>query len=416
MEKLHIILINDNVIHSRLEDLASRTQATYWLLAGTHYQNRLESDSAWHEAIFSRILEQEPFTDEAIHQRIEQELAGLHPDKLVFLTNDEACEMTCLALQQSFSQPLWQEEQLQFFIHKVRSKQAVAEAGVRVPHYRQFDKQRFLAERKAYCNELAEAIGFPMIAKPVDRYASMDVRRINSLYELYGWASWCTGPRDQNVYEVEEFIDGVLYHCDSLVQHGQLIWSNACKNVNPCMEFASGRTIGAFTIPVQDSDAIAVRELNARVVKALNPPDGGTHLECFRKANGELVFLEIAARPPGGDMVGIYNYCIGVDLDIAHFLLRAQEPYLLELHQPLRYGGWAIHPKRTGRIKALHLPSLRSQNQIKMNVAVGEQVAIPSKHIAEEPSAEIWLYSETYENIDHDTGLLKDLQLCEMEK
>lgn len=416
MEKLYITLINDNVFHSNLEELVSRTNATYWLLAGPHYQDRLASLPEWHHTIFSRVLEQEPFTSEALHERVQQELIGVHADKLVFLTNDESCELACIGLQRSFAGPIWKEEQVEPFIHKVRSKQSLARAGVRVPRYRQFDKQRFLAQRKAYCKELAEEIGFPMISKPVDRYASMDVRRLDNLYELYGWASWCTGPRDQNTYEVEEFIEGELFHCDSLVQRGQLIWSNACKNVNPCMDFASGRSIGAFTIPLEDENAIAVREFNAHIVKALNPPDGATHMECFRKADGELIFLEIAARPPGGDMVGIYNYCIGVDLDVVHLMLRAGEPYQLKLNEQLRYGGWAIHPKRAGQVKAIHLPPFHSKNRVKMNIALGERVNTRSKNIIEEPSAEFWLYSETYEDIDQDTRMLKELQLCEMER
>lgn len=412
MDKLHLILVNDNVIRSTLEDLASRTGADYWLVASPHYLAKLSDQ---HRAIFSRIICQEDFATPALAERLGWELAGVHPAKLAFLTNDESCEIACAELQQAFAAPMWTAEQLLPFINKMVSKQALARVGIRLPNHLPFDKRRYAVERDAYCQHLAETIGFPMIVKPVDRYASMDVRRLETVHELRAWAAWCVSPKDRNTYEIDEFIEGELFHCDSLIQHGAIIWSNACPNVNPCLQFTAGRSIGAYTVPTDRKDTAAIRAFNARVLAALDPPDGATHMECFRTAGGELVFLEISARPPGGDLVGLYRHCFGFDMDVAHFVLRAREPYRLELAGQTRYAGWVIHPKRHGRIKAIHAPVLHSRARVRLRVAAGEVIAASSRHIVDEPAAEFWLYSDDHEQIARDCRTLKELRLCEMD-
>jgi hypothetical protein len=42
--------------------------------------------------------------------------------------------------------------------------------------------------------------------------------------------------------------------------------------------------------------------------------DGFTHMEWYRKADGEVVFGEIGARPPGARTVDVMNYATDADL------------------------------------------------------------------------------------------------------
>jgi hypothetical protein len=240
----------------------------------------------------------------------------------------------------------------------------------------------------------------------------MDVRRIESMAELRGWATWSVSQKDRNTYEIDEFVEGTLFHCDSLVQGGKIIWSNACRNINPCMQFALGRSIGAYTLPVDHDDAIAVRAFNAQALEALEPPDGAVHLECFMTPSGELVFLELGARPPGGDMVGLYKRCLGLDLDLAHFLLRAGEPFRLELSGDGSYGAWGVHPKRAGRVLAIEMPEFLSESRVKLNVAVGDTIDSGSRSLMGEAAAEFWLYNKSFALLDRDIDVLRELQLC----
>jgi hypothetical protein len=56
------------------------------------------------------------------------------------------------------------------------------------------------------------------------------------------------------------------------------------------------------------------REMGRAVLRALNFDTGFTHMEWFRKPSGEVVFGEIACRPPGARSVDVMNYASDTDL------------------------------------------------------------------------------------------------------
>jgi hypothetical protein len=58
----------------------------------------------------------------------------------------------------------------------------------------------------------------------------------------------------------------------------------------------------------------AGQEMGRQVLEALGFHTGFTHMEWYRKADGEVVFGEIGARPPGARVVDLMNY--GTDGDV----------------------------------------------------------------------------------------------------
>ena len=68
---------------------------------------------------------------------------------------------------------------------------------------------------------------------------------------------------------------------------------------------------------LRDLEDPAIRpgvELGRRVLGALGMGTGFTHMEWFRKPDGEAVFGEIACRAPGANMVDLMNYTGDIDL------------------------------------------------------------------------------------------------------
>jgi hypothetical protein len=51
-----------------------------------------------------------------------------------------------------------------------------------------------------------------------------------------------------------------------------------------------------------------------QVLKAMNFRDGFTHMEWYLRPDGEAVFGEIGARPPGGRTVDAMNFASDIDL------------------------------------------------------------------------------------------------------
>jgi len=54
--------------------------------------------------------------------------------------------------------------------------------------------------------------------------------------------------------------------------------------------------------------------LGEKVLGALGMGDGFTHMEWFRKSNGDVVFGEIGCRPGGAHLVDQMNYTCDIDL------------------------------------------------------------------------------------------------------
>lgn|GEM_PF-2581479 len=106
---------------------------------------------------------------------------------------------------------------------------------------------------------------------------------------------------------VEEYIEGKEYTFDTVYAAGQVVYENiAWYRPKPMI----GRTeewISMQTINLRKVDGAylqAGRKLGHAVLKALGFRTGFTHMEWFLKPDGEAVFGEIGARPPGGTISG----------------------------------------------------------------------------------------------------------------
>ena len=88
------------------------------------------------------------------------------------------------------------------------------------------------------------------------------------------------------------------------------------------------------------------RALGAAVLQVLGFRDGFTHMEWYRMADGEVVFGEIAARPPGGRMVDLMNFATDADL----FTAWAQAVTRGQISQPIErhYNAASIFKRAEG--------------------------------------------------------------------
>jgi hypothetical protein len=115
----------------------------------------------------------------------------------------------------------------------------------------------------------------------------------------------------------EEFIDGEEFTYDTVCAGGEVLFENICWYRPRPLVTKLHEWISPVIVSLRDLDAPdlqAGRALGAAAIKALGFRDGFTHMEWYRKADGEVVFGEIGARPPGGRMVDAMNYATDADL------------------------------------------------------------------------------------------------------
>ena len=226
------------------------------------------------------------------------------------------------------------------FRDKDTMKERVSAAGVRTPRHRS-------ANTAKEVREAADWIGFPVIVKPIAGAGSMDTYRANDLTELN--ASIAKMGHIDKV-NVEEFVDGEEFTFDTICVDGRIMYQNVSYYRPRPLAFRSTEWISPMTYCLRDlSDPQLAGgiEMGHAVLKALDFKTGFTHMEWYRKSDGETVFGEIAARPAGANTVDLMNFASDIDL----FTGYAEAEVLGRFTQPVerRYNAVNVFKRAEGK-------------------------------------------------------------------
>ena len=158
---------------------------------------------------------------------------------------------------------------------------------------------------------------------------------------------------------VEEFIDGEEFTYDTICADGRVLVENICQYHPRPLMTKMHEWISPITMALRDLDAPGLqggRELGAAVLRVLGFRDGFTHMEWYRKADGEVVFGEIGARPPGARTVDVMNYATDADL----FSAWAQAVTHGRISQPVerRYNAGSVFKRASGAGRITHYEGL----------------------------------------------------------
>ena len=216
-------------------------------------------------------------------------------------------------------------EQTVPFRDKERMKQVLDAAGLRTPWHM---AARTVAEVWA----AAERVGYPLIVKPIDGAGSADTYRADSATELDAILPMV---RHVPQVSVEEFVDAEEFTYDTICAGGNVLVENICQYHPRPLLTKIHEWVSPVTMALRDLDEPGLqggRELGRAVLRALGFTDGFTHMEWYRKADGEVVFGEIGARPPGARTVDVMNYATDADLfsGWAYAVTQGSIPYPVE--------------------------------------------------------------------------------------
>jgi len=193
------------------------------------------------------------------------------------------------------------------FRDKEKMKQALDAAGIRTPRHRQAGDAEGI-------RTAARAIGFPLVVKPLAGAGSADTYRVDDAEQLERVIGR-VGHVDS--LSVEEYIEGEEYTFDTVCAGGKILYENIAwyrpkPMIGRAEEWISMQTVNLRR--VDEPFLQAGRELGRAVLEALGFRTGFTHMEWFLKPDGEAVFGEIGARPPGGRSVDLMNYSNDFDI------------------------------------------------------------------------------------------------------
>ncbi len=154
----------------------------------------------------------------------------------------------------------------------------------------------------------------PWLLKPRTEAGAMGIKPVSSDEEL--WRGLEQLGDGQSHYVLEAFVSGEVFHVDSLVADGRLLFASAQKYSRPPIQVAhEGGVFISRILPEDDPDARALYAANARLLAAFGLRNGATHTEFIKgAADGAFYFLETAARVGGANVAEMI--AAGTDINL----------------------------------------------------------------------------------------------------
>ena len=211
------------------------------------------------------------------------------------------------AIREALGVPGLSREAAYRFRNKDAMKLALAKAGVRVPRH-------VPATTAAGVRAAAEQVGYPLIIKPIAGAGSMDTFRCDDAEEVERALAQLGHIAEVSV---EEFIDGDEFTFDTICANGRIEYFHVGVYRPRPLIARTNEWISPQTLSYRDVDDPGVQggiAMGREVLAALGFETGFTHMEWYRKADGEVVFGEVAARPPGARTVDLMNFQCDQDL------------------------------------------------------------------------------------------------------
>jgi len=154
----------------------------------------------------------------------------------------------------------------------------------------------------------------PWLLKPRSEASALGIRKIAEPEQL--WRALDELGDRQSRFLLEQFVAGDIFHVDSIVSEGKVVFSVAHQYGKPPMQVMhEGGVFTTRTVDRASADWAALTELNARLAPALGMARGVTHAEYIKAhADGRYYFLEIAARVGGAFIADLVETSTGVNL------------------------------------------------------------------------------------------------------
>lgn len=165
-------------------------------------------------------------------------------------------------------------------------------------------------ELRAFMDEIEP----PWMLKPRMEAGAMGIRKIHDSEQL--WRALDELGDKQSYYLLEQFLPGDVYHVDTLSVDGKSVFVSYQKYANPPIDiYQGGGIFSTQTVKRRSKDERELKKMNEKIIRGLGINNGVTHAEFIKAhADGELYFLEVAARVGGAFVSDMIEMGTGVNL------------------------------------------------------------------------------------------------------
>ena len=168
--------------------------------------------------------------------------------------------------------------------------------------------------------EFMERVPPPWIIKPRSDVSAIGIRKVENDGEVMRTMDEMNERENlrerASYYLLARFIPGEVFHVDSVVSDGKVVFNGANQYGRPPMQVAhQGGAYISRTLERGTNEEKALFDANKKLIKALGLERGATHAEFIKSdADGKFYFLEIAARVGGAYIAEVLEAATGVNL------------------------------------------------------------------------------------------------------
>ena len=233
------------------------------------------------------------------------------PDRIVAL---EEFDVVVAALaREHLCLPGMSSSTAKTFRDKLSMSIRARDAGITVPDF-------VPAINHEEINSYMDRIPPPWVLKPRSDVSAIGIRKLDSVAEAWSTIEELNNReslRERASYHLlAQFVPGEVFHVDSLVDKGRVVFAGVNKYGRPPLQVAHGG--GAYisqTIAHNSPEKKQLLEINRRLIKSMGLDTGATHAEFIKsEADGEFYFLEIASRVGGAYIADVLEAASGINL------------------------------------------------------------------------------------------------------
>ncbi|HVE72726.1 MAG TPA: ATP-grasp domain-containing protein [Thermoanaerobaculia bacterium] len=196
-----------------------------------------------------------------------------------------------------------------------------------------------------------EANGYPVVVKPLEGAGAKSTFRVDTAEQLADALRIAPPP-----LLIEEHIVGEEHSFEGVMVDRSLVWHSLTHyRPTPLEVLRNGWIQWCVHLP-RETDASrydGIRAAAARALEVLGMKTGLCHLEWFRRRDGSIAISEVAARPPGAQIMDLVSYAHDIDFDAAWvrlMILGTFEPAVPQWSAGIAF----LRGQGEGRVKAIH--------------------------------------------------------------
>ncbi len=194
------------------------------------------------------------------------------------------------------------------FRDKALMKELLSAAGLPVARHRRLES---VDDAVAF----AQVAGYPLVVKPLAGAGAVATVRANNEAELRAFLDDLR-PSPTSPVQCEEFVAGIERSFEVVSVDGAPVFHSLTRYDPSPLEVLENPWIQWTVLLPREVEHAAydeTRRIGFAALRALGMNTGISHMEWFRRRDGSIVIGEIAARPPGAQILSLMSYAHDTD-------------------------------------------------------------------------------------------------------